>query len=72
MDPSHFLVITDESYDCSMVHGIYDTFDAARDDIERRTSADRYFATAQIQEWTGSTSGRTWEREGAALNWAER
>ena len=67
---AHFLAITEESYDASMVHGIYETFDATRDDIEQRTSEDRCLATAQIQEWSGSTSGRTWERQGVTLNWA--
>ena len=77
MEPAHFLVITEESYDVSTVHGVYQTFEAARDDTERRTEADltatdsEYISRAVIQEWTGRTSGRTWEREGAALNWTQ-
>jgi len=76
---THFLVITEESYDCSIVHGIYDTFEAASDDTDRRTAADliadtsmEYISNAQIQEWTGDTSGRTWERSGVSTNWVQR
>jgi hypothetical protein len=36
---NHFLLIDEGSYDGSTVFGIYDTFEAAREDAERRTAA---------------------------------
>ena len=69
----HFLAITEEPYDVSMVHGIYETFEAARDDIDERTREGGHgIASAQIQEWIGRASCRTWAREGVARKWTQR
>ena len=72
MTASHFLSITDGQDDISPVHGVYDSFEAARDDTDRRILADDpgepfggYLRIAHIEEWTGRVMGREWSRYGS-------
>ena len=51
---AHFLAITPESYDSSVVHGVYDTLESAQQDIDRRVLLPEWFSSfVEIQEWDG-------------------
>ena len=76
---SHFLAIAEESYDRSAIYGIFDTFDAARDELERLTAStnkDRDGAygadRATIQEWDAGKRVTEWERDWSSpLSWVD-
>lgn len=76
---SHFLAIAEESYDRSTIFGIFDTFEAARDELERLTnstdkSRDNAYGAdrATIQEWAGPKRVTEWERDWASpLSWVD-
>ena len=76
----HFLVITDDGRDGSNIHGIYPTFELARDETERRIAEDEareyaqeYISRAEIQQWSGENMIALWERRyNAPLDWQKR
>lgn len=63
---NHFLAIHHESYDASIVFGVFDTVIAARDHLEAEAEKPGAYSSAQlavIEEWNGPDLIATHERD---------
>lgn len=66
---THYLSCAPESYDSTVIYGVFDSWYEARD---AANDAEYVSTSAEIQEWQGATLIRTWQRAyGIGQGWIE-